>query len=117
MPNGPLEQVLEMLRLRERGEPASIDEARTRLEVFAALIAPVAGTRTTSVQVAGVPCEWVRAPGAREDGALVYLHGGGYGLGSIATHRALVSRLSEATSLRALTVGYRLAPEHPFPAA
>jgi acetyl esterase/lipase len=48
---------------------------------------------------------------------LLYLHGGGYLLGSIATHRALAARIAEAAGIRALIIDYRLAPEHPFPAA
>jgi acetyl esterase/lipase len=117
MAGADLERVLDLLRRRESAPPSSIEEARARLETFATVIEPVAGVRLTPARLAAVPCEWVVAPGAVEDGALLYLHGGGYGLGSLATHRALVSRLSATTGLPGLTVGYRLAPEHPFPAA
>jgi monoterpene epsilon-lactone hydrolase len=117
MPNADLQHVLSILRRREHEGVSSIEEARARLEAFAALIEPIADVRLAPTRVGGVPCEWVWAPDVRGTGALVYLHGGGYGLGSIATHRALVSRLSQATGLRALAVGYRLAPEDPFPAA
>jgi acetyl esterase/lipase len=48
---------------------------------------------------------------------MLYLHGGGYVVGSIATHRGLAGRLSQAAAARVLLVDYRLAPEHPFPAA
>ena len=64
----------------------------------------------------GITAEWIAAPDARS-GMMLYLHGGGYALGSISTHREIVSRLSRATSMRALLIAYRLAPEHPFPAA
>jgi acetyl esterase/lipase len=47
----------------------------------------------------------------------LYLHGGAYALGSINTHRELVARLARATRMRGLAINYRLAPEHPFPAA
>jgi len=65
----------------------------------------------------GVPAEWITAPGAAADRVLLYLHGGGYVMGSINTHREMVSRLSRAAGARALLLEYRLAPEHPFPAA
>jgi acetyl esterase/lipase len=69
------------------------------------------------VNTGGVPGEWAIAPGARDDRALVYLHGGGYTMGSLATHRALCARLSRLGRMRVLNVAYRLAPEHPHPAA
>jgi acetyl esterase/lipase len=69
------------------------------------------------VNTGGVPGEWAIAPGARDDRVLVYLHGGGYTMGSPATHRALCARLSRLGRLRVLNVDYRLAPEHPHPAA
>jgi acetyl esterase/lipase len=45
------------------------------------------------------------------------LHGGGYVIGSINTHRAMIARIARASNARALAIDYRLAPEHPFPAA
>lgn len=64
----------------------------------------------------GVPIEWIAAPGA-DRGVILYLHGGAYTLGSINTSRELASRLARETNTRALAVEYRLAPEHPHPAA
>jgi len=68
--------------------------------------------------VAGVRCEAL-APtaGLAGDGEIVYLHGGGYVSGSVATHRGLAARLALASGRRVWTVDYRLAPEHPYPAA
>ena len=65
----------------------------------------------------GVPAEWTWTPGAGRDGALLYLHGGGYVIGSIASHRHLVSELGRAASVQTLAIDYRLAPEAVFPAA
>jgi acetyl esterase/lipase len=48
---------------------------------------------------------------------MLYLHGGGYVIGSLTTHRGLAGRLSQAAKARVLLIDYRLAPEHPFPAA
>jgi epsilon-lactone hydrolase len=64
-----------------------------------------------------VPAEWVVAAGADSDRVLLYLHGGAYQIGSPATHRHMVALLSGAAGARVLSVDYRLAPEHPFPAA
>lgn len=76
-----------------------------------------AETRCTPVDAGGVRAEWVAAPGAAEDRVVLYLHGGGYVMGSVNTHRELAARLSRAAGARVLVLDYRLAPEHPFPAA
>lgn len=76
-----------------------------------------ADTIVESTEVDGVPAEWVCAPGVDRDRVLLYLHGGGYVIGSIATHRGLIARLSQAANCRALALDYRLAPEHRYPAA
>ena len=64
-----------------------------------------------------MPAEWTVAGGARADVAIVYLHGGGYVMGSLDTHRGHCARISQATRARVLNVDYRLGPEHPHPAA
>ena len=69
------------------------------------------------VDTGGVSAEWIRAPDSRDDRAMLYLHGGCYGSGSVETHRDLMSRLSLAAATQVLGANYRLAPEHPFPAA
>ena len=71
----------------------------------------------TAAEVAGVPAEAVRAPGAAEDAVVVHLHGGGYVIGSPRSHRLLAARLSAASGATVVVPEYRLAPEHPFPAA
>jgi epsilon-lactone hydrolase len=69
------------------------------------------------VVVAGHPAEWVRAPGGDPDRAVLYLHGGGYVMGSLATHRKLAGDVSRAAGVPVLVLDYPLAPEHPYPAA
>lgn len=68
------------------------------------------------VSAAGVPCRWIAAPGARADRAIVYFHGGGFQVGSLDSHRELMAMLSAEAGVRVLGVGYRLAPEHRYPA-
>ena len=65
----------------------------------------------------GVRAEWSSTPSATEDAALLYLHGGGYVIGSLDSHRHLAAEAGRAAGCWALALDYRLAPEHPFPAA
>jgi monoterpene epsilon-lactone hydrolase len=73
--------------------------------------------RCDPVDAGGVPAEWITTPGVVPERVIYYLHGGGYVIGSINTHREMVSRLSRAAGARVLILDYRLAPENPFPAA
>jgi epsilon-lactone hydrolase len=113
-----LQSLIQMIRARpiEGGTP-SVQEMRAGFEGMAAGMPVPADVRREQVSAGGVPAEWVVAPGAEDDRAILYLHGGGYVIGSIATHRELASRISRASGARVLVIDYRLAPEHPFPAA
>lgn len=71
----------------------------------------------TPLQHATLRGDWIVAPGARADGTIVYLHGGGFQIGSPVSHRRLMADLSQAAGLRVLGLDYRLAPEHRYPAA
>ncbi|GAD86073.1 alpha/beta hydrolase [Nocardia asteroides] len=87
-------------------------------QVLRAGAPPLRGTTTEAVAEAGVRGEWVRGPRAeRADAAVLYVHGGGFVAGSAFGYRGVASRLSTATQLPVFTLDYRLAPEHPFPAA
>lgn len=65
----------------------------------------------------GINAKWIVAAGARPDKVLLYLHGGGFQVGSVRSHHDLIARLSAAAGCRALGINYRLAPEHRFPAS
>jgi epsilon-lactone hydrolase len=73
--------------------------------------------KLSAVDLDGVPGEWSIAPGSDESRVLIFLHGGGYCSGSIASHRRMVTEAGRAAGARTLAISYRLAPEHPFPAA
>jgi len=75
------------------------------------------GTEVQQASVGDVAAEWVAAPGADQKCAFLHLHGGAFVTGSPATHRELAARISAASGAVALVLDYRLAPEHPFPAA
>ncbi|SFP71305.1 alpha/beta hydrolase [Tranquillimonas alkanivorans] len=64
-----------------------------------------------------VPCAWIDRGGRTERGVVLYLHGGGFVLGSVKGYAHLIGCLAEAAEMAGLGVDYRLAPEHPFPAA
>lgn len=68
-------------------------------------------------EAGGIPGEWLRPSSASTKATILYLHGGAYCIGSAATHRALSSHLARAAGLPVFAVDYRLAPEHPLPAA
>jgi len=76
-----------------------------------------AGTDIRPVSINGLAAEWVCGPGVQPDNAVLMLHGGAFIMCSPATHRELAARLSVAMNTRMLVLDYRLAPEHPFPAA
>jgi acetyl esterase/lipase len=76
-----------------------------------------AGAQARPVVIDSVPAEWVSGPAAETDRVILYLHGGAFVMGSPATHREMAARLSTVTKTEVLVLDYRLAPEHPFPAA
>ena len=93
--------------------------ARTLIDQTLRTVAPALSSTTVEhIRDGGVAGEWVRGPQAgRTDAVVLYVHGGGFVAGSAAGYRGVASRLSTATRLPVLTLDYRLAPEHPYPAA
>jgi acetyl esterase/lipase len=103
--------------LAKKPRPVGWAERRARLDEVGAVV-PVAGDiRCEPVDCGGVPGEWSLAPGADPSRVLMFFHGGGYCAGSIASHRRMATEAGRAAGMRTLAVGYRLAPEHPYPAA
>jgi epsilon-lactone hydrolase len=113
-----LQAIVEMLRSQPVVNPnASVEEARAGFEQVASMFPVDADIKREVVSAGGVKAEWVSAPDTDAGRAVLYLHGGGYVIGSIDTHRSLAARLSRASKARVLVIDYRLAPEHPHPAA
>ncbi|WP_345073775.1 alpha/beta hydrolase [Hymenobacter fastidiosus] len=75
------------------------------------------GVHLESQTVEGMAAEWIRPTGAPAHRVLLYLHGGGYVLGSLNSHRSLIGALAQRCQLNALAIDYRKAPDYPFPAA
>jgi acetyl esterase/lipase len=94
----------------------TIAEQRARQEKSIRWTRLPADVHCRPVSAAGIAAEWIEAPDA-DQSVILYLHGGAYALGSVNTHREFVARLARATGMRGLAINYRLAPEHPFPAA
>jgi acetyl esterase/lipase len=95
-----------------------VETQRRRLRQVTRLTLPPRGTAFEAASCGGVPGEWIRARGSgAEPLTILYLHGGGYCTGSPATHRALTGHLAARCGARVFAADYRLAPEHPFPAA
>lgn len=97
----------------------SIPEFRMRCEMGAARTTrPVEGITIDPIDVDGLKAEWVLPEGATvETPVIFYTHGGGYVSGSCSDHRSYAAKLSKWSGMRILIFEYRLAPEHPFPAA
>jgi phosphinothricin tripeptide acetyl hydrolase len=95
----------------------SIDEQRAYMDESGRGFLLPPGAAVKREMADGVPAEWVKMPGASEDAAILYLHGGGYAIGSPTSHRHLAAAISGAAGAPVLSLAYRLAPEHPFPAA
>jgi epsilon-lactone hydrolase len=103
--------------LTSKPRPVGWAERRARLDEVGS-VWPVAGDiKLEAVQFGGLSAEWSIAPESDASRALLFFHGGGYCSGSILSHRRLVTEAGRAGAMRTLAVGYRLAPENPFPAA
>ena len=76
-----------------------------------------ADVRTTPGDLCGVPVVFIDIADVKPHGTIFHIHGGGFALGSAAGSVGLASALARKTGMRAVSVGYRLAPEHPYPAA
>ena len=94
--------------------------AAARQDIIAAvrwIPRPPAGTEVSAINAGGVPGELVATPASRPDRHVLFLHGGGYVTGSPALYRNFTWRIATAARARVVAIDYRLAPEHPFPAA
>lgn len=96
---------------------ADVYVIRRRWHALANLLPTAFGVQVSSGQINGLNAEWLTPKNAPPDKLLLYLHGGAYIMGGCPTHRQLVSHIARAARIRALIPEYRLAPEHPFPAA
>ena len=110
----------EMVKLRKMiaARPRASDIAQMRLDADtrAQTFGLPSDVTVQPVTAGRVNAEWTSTPDADQSRAVLYLHGGGYVIGSLASHRHLAAETGRACGGRTLAIGYRLAPEHPFPA-
>ena len=103
--------------LKSKPRPTNWGERRQRIDEIGSTWPVADDVRLESVDVGGVPGEWSIVPGSDDARVLMFFHGGGYCSGSIVSHRRMVTEAGRAACMRTLAVGYRLAPEHPYPAS
>src|ERR1700733_13025512 len=121
MPSQAMQDSVDALRNRQRASagqpPPPPDEWRAAFVPGDRLHPVPDDVLVTEVAAGGVPAHWLAAPGADAGRVLIFLHGGGFELGSVRSDGELAARLGRAGGMRVLFPEYRLAPEHPFPAA
>jgi acetyl esterase/lipase len=115
MPEAELDAIRRMLVSKPR--PAGLAERRQRLDALGTQYTLPADVRVTSSNAGGFVAEWTETPTADPARVILFLHGGGFVSGSIASHRHMIAQAGREAGTRTLALGYRLAPEHPFPAA
>ena len=117
MPSDEHEQVVAMMTGGLGLEELSVHEQRAAMEASAGMFPAGADVLASEIDAGGVPADWVTVDVSEADRVVLYFHGGGYVMGSRNTHRGLAGRIARAARARVLLPDYRLAPEHPFPAA
>ena len=95
----------------------TLEEQRASTALFAEFTGVPEGVTYEDVDAGGVPAQWTIPEAGADDRVILYVHGGGYVVCSVASHSRLVGHIATAVGCRALSVEYRLAPEHPHPAA
>ena len=115
MGQGEIDAIRALLSAKPR--PVGWVERRQRLDEVGSVWPAATDVKLEPVDLGGVPGEWSSVAGSDASRVLMFFHGGGYCSGSIRSHRRLVTEAGRSAGIRTLAVGYRLAPEHPFPAA
>jgi acetyl esterase/lipase len=103
--------------LQSKPRPVGWAQRRLRLDDIGSVWPAADDVKLETVDVGGVPGEWSIAPNSDPSNVLMFFHGGGYCSGSIVSHRRMLTEAGRAAGMRTLAIAYRLAPEHPFPAA
>ncbi len=118
MANAQIEQIRIMLKENPViPEGASLEQMRSGFDSMGGMFPSLDDVSSIPVDAGGVDSEWFDVSGGEPSRVLLYLHGGGYLIGSVQSHRPMIERITKATGARVLAINYRLAPEHPFPAA
>ena len=114
-PANEIDEIRALLGSKPR--PIGWVERRNRLDEVGSIWPVADDVRIDPVDLGEFSGEWSIVPGSDASRVLVFFHGGGFCSGSILSHRRLITEAGRAAGVRTLAVGYRLAPEHPFPCA
>ena len=96
----------------------SIEEFRQGVDKSSTLFGKMPeGIDVSPISIDGIPAEWIIPSDSSKDRVILYFHGGGYVSGTCKAHRMHVAKVVKASGIPSLLFEYRLAPEHPFPAA
>jgi epsilon-lactone hydrolase len=118
MPSTEMQALIDMLRQRvPQDGTLTLEQHRAMHQALLSRRPPDPDVRVESTTLAGVPAEQVSAPGIEAGRVILYFHGGGFRAGSPRGSVQFAGRLSRASRATVAVLGYRLAPEHPFPAA
>lgn len=121
MPSWQFRLVKSVFQIRRLLNPPTglldVEKERAESEALAANFRTKIELTCTPIIANGVPAEWITTPATSADRVVLYLHGGSYNSGSIASHRSLAANIVHTVKSRALIIDYRLAPEYCFPAA
>ena len=112
-----LESAIELLSGRDRPDNPTVEQTRDGFQRMMKHVGGDTPADVSSMDIGGVPSMLVRSERAQDAGVTLYLHGGGYVIGSPTTHLEMAKRLSAASGGAVLLLDYRMAPENPFPAA
>src|SRR5215216_5146128 len=117
MPTAEYQAIIEALWQQERSAGRPFADQRADYEALGAMLPPPPEAQIDDVAGAPVPSLRVRMPGAADDAVVIWFHGGGYAIGSPAGYRRIAADISAGSAVTVIVPDYRLAPEHPFPAA
>jgi monoterpene epsilon-lactone hydrolase len=113
----PIDLAIARIRAVYRSWNRDTSVTQMRSDWDAAFGGSTAAVTCERVSAGGVDGEWISPANAPLDKAILYFHGGGFRIGSVASHRDLIAQIALAGGCRVLAINYRLAPEHRFPAA
>ncbi|MEX2394464.1 MAG: alpha/beta hydrolase [Actinomycetota bacterium] len=117
MPSPEFENLVQMFKAQRTDARPEIGELRTAFDMLGSMMPVADGVTTEVTKLGGMTAERHSPEGAPDDRIILYLHGGGYCIGTCDSHRPVTTAIAKASGIAVIVPEYRLAPEHPFPAA
>lgn len=117
MASPQLQNIIQLLNARPVRGDETFEEIRSAFEGLASMYPVDEAVKREKADANGVPGEWITKAGVPTDTTILYIHGGGWTIGSVNTHARLVANICAASDARAFSIDYRLAPEYQYPAA